>query len=213
MLGEDMPVRCVYQQKIAFEDREAAIPRDMPFTIDLDTHELAWSEEDRAVLAADASTRHFVHPMPGGIHCRPDGAVDGTWIKLGWAYNDRATDPHEVDPLDPQFPDTVVRGASRLHPKLATYIGRLPRGAHQYGGYYTMTKENWPLIGRMRTPGAFVAGALSGFGSMAACATGEICAAWVADSPRPDYAKFLSSDRYADSALMAELNELESGSL
>ena len=44
-----------------------------------------------------------------------------------------------------------------------------------------MTPENWPLIGSMRTPGAFMAGALSGFGSMAATATGEICAAWTSD--------------------------------
>ena len=101
MLGEDIPVRCVYQQKIAFDNREAAILRDMPFTIDLNGQSIAWSDEDRDVLASDPGTRHLVEPMAGGIHCRPDGAVDGTWIKLGWAYNDRATDPHEDEPIDP----------------------------------------------------------------------------------------------------------------
>jgi glycine/D-amino acid oxidase-like deaminating enzyme len=213
MLGESLPVKCVYQQKISFQDVEGAIPRAMPFTIDLDGQSLAWSEEDRAILAADESTRRLVVPMRGGIHCRPDGAVDGTWIKLGWAYNDTATDPHAEEPVDPQFPDTVLRGASRLHPKLAAYIGRLPRGAHHYGGWYTMTEENWPLIGPMKTPGAFVAGALSGFGTMAACATGAICAAHVMGQPVPDYAKALTLDRYADTALMAELAGLSKGSL
>ncbi len=213
MLGEDLPVRCVYQQKISFEDREGAIARDMPFTIDLDGQQLAWSDEDRDLLAADAGTRHLVTPMPGGIHCRPDGPAQGKWIKLGWAYNDRATDPHAEDPKDPHFPDIVLRAASRLHPKLATYIGRLPRGAHHYGGYYTMTEENWPLIGKMKSPGAFAAGALSGFGSMAACATGYTCAAWVTGSALPDYAGALSADRYADSAFMADLAELGRGSL
>lgn len=213
MLGETLPVKCVYQQKIAFPDEARAIPRDMPFTIDLDGQTLAWGEEDRAILAADESTRRLVEPMRGSIHCRPDGAVDGTWIKLGWAYNDTATDPHAEDPVDPQFPDTVLRGASRLHPGLAAYLGRLPRGARHYGGYYTMTEENWPLVGPMRTPGAFVAGALSGFGTMAACATGAICAAHVAGVPVPDYAKSLGLGRYADAALMAELAGLSKGSL
>ena len=213
MLGEDLPVHCVYQQKIAFEDRERAIPREMPFTIDLDEQRIAWSEEDNAVLAAEPATRHLLETMPGGIHCRPDGDAKGTWIKLGWAYNDRASDPHDDEPIDPHFPDLVLRAASRLHSGLRAYVGRLPRGAHHYGGYYTMTEENWPLIGPMKTPGAFVAGALSGFGSMAACATGRTCAAWVNGSPLPSYARALSSDRYADSALMAELAGLGKGSL
>jgi glycine/D-amino acid oxidase-like deaminating enzyme len=189
MLGEDLPVKCVFQQKIAFPDVLGAVPRDMPFSIDLDGQALAWSDEDRELLAADPSTRHLTEPMKGAIHCRPDGPVEGTWIKLGWAYNEAAGDPHAAEPVDPQFPDTVVRGASRLNPSLAAYIGRLPRGVRHYGGYYTMTEENWPLIGPMRTPGAFIAGALSGYGSMAACATGAICAAAIAGKPVPDYAR------------------------
>jgi glycine/D-amino acid oxidase-like deaminating enzyme len=65
----------------------------------------------------------------------------------------------------------------------------------------------------MKTPGAFVAGALSGFGTMAACATGALCAAYVTGNPVPDYAKSLTFDRYADAALMAELAGLSKGSL
>lgn len=213
MLGEDLPVRNVYQQEIAFEDRERAIPRDMPFSIDLDPQRLAWTEDEAQWLASDPQTARFLEPMQGSIHCRPDGPPQGTWIKLGWAYNHHAGDPHGEDPLDTHFPDVVLRGASRLHPKLAAYVGQLPRGARHYGGYYTMTAENWPLIGRMQTPGAFVAGALSGFGSMAACATGALCAAWVLDEPVPDYARALTPQRYQDSALKAELAGLQGGCL
>lgn len=213
MLGEDLPVKTVYQQKIAFQDREGAIERSMPFTIDLDGQTLAWSEEDREILASDPATRKLVEPMRGGIHCRPDGAVDGTWIKLGWAYNDTATDPHDEDPIDTQFPDSVLRAASRLHPKLGVYIGHLPRGAHHYGGYYAMTEENWPLIGPMKAEGAFIAGALSGYGSMGACATGSLCAAWVAGKAVPSYAASLSLARHQDAALMAQLERLGKGSL
>ncbi|AZO80588.1 MULTISPECIES: FAD-binding oxidoreductase [unclassified Bosea (in: a-proteobacteria)] len=210
MLGETLPVTCVFQQKISFEDREQAIPRDMPFTIDLDGQEIAWSEEEREILSEDAEAAKLLRPMPGGVHCRPDGAEDGKWIKLGWAYNERPADPHEEDPTDSQFPDSVIRAASRLHPKLEAYIGRLPRGAHHYGGYYAMTAENWPLIGPMKTPGAFMAGALSGFGTMAACSTGSVCAAWVAGGELPAYARPLSLARYDDTALMAELAALSS---
>jgi glycine/D-amino acid oxidase-like deaminating enzyme len=205
MLGEDLPVSCVYQQKIAFEDRAGAIVRKMPFTIDLDGQSLPWSDEERAILAEDPMASRLLAPMPGGIHCRPDGAESGTWIKLGWAFNTSATNPHAPEPIDAQFPDIVLRAASRLHAALAAYIGRLPRGAHHYGGYYAMTEENWPLIGPMGTPGAFVAGALSGFGTMAACMTGALTAAWVTGGALPVYAPALSPTRYADPALMAEL--------
>jgi glycine/D-amino acid oxidase-like deaminating enzyme len=112
-------------------------------------------------------------------------------------------------PLDPQFPDIVLRGASRLNRSLKTYLGRLPRQAVHYGGYYTMTRENWPLIGPMETSGAFVAGALSGYGTMGACATGELCAAWIGGGSLPDYAKMLGLSRYQDAALMAALTAAE----
>ena len=213
MLGEDLPVRCVYQQKIAFQDREGAVPRDLPFTIDLDGQTLAWSDEDRELLASDPATRRLVEPMPGGIHCRPDGAPEGHWVKMGWAYNQAAGDPHAADPIDPQFPDSVLRAVSRLHPKVAAYIGRLPRGAHHYGGYYTMTAENWPLIGPMRTEGACIAGALSGYGSMAACATGALCAAWVVGRPVPDWAAQLAPSRHDDQAFMRSLRQFGAGTL
>ena len=213
MLGEDIPVESVFQQKISFQDREGAIPRNLPFTIDLDGQVLAWSDEDRELLASDPSTRRLTEQMPGGIHIRPDGAPDGTWIKTGWAYNHSPSDPHGEDPIDPQFPDSLLRAVSRLHPKMAAYIGRLPRGTHHYGGYYTMTEENWPLIGPMRTEGAFIAGALSGYGSMAACATGSICAALVAGKPIPEYAHQLSPERYKDEAFMSELRSFSAGHL
>lgn len=68
-----------------------------------------------------------------------------------------------------------------------------------------MTPENWPLIGPMRTEGAYMAGALSGFGTMAATATGALCAGWMSGAEMPDYAKSFTLARYDDRALMAEL--------
>ena len=205
LLGDEMALSYVYQQKIAFEDREGAVPRTLPFTIDLDGQQLDWSDEERGELASDPDAAVLLQAMPGGIHCRPEGSEGGRWIKLGWAYNATPTDPAGDLPLDPNFPDVVLRGASRLQPALRTYLGRLPRGARHYGGYYAMTPENWPLIGPTRREGAYMAGALSGFGTMAATATGALCAAWMEGGQLPPYARFLSLERYADEALMSDL--------
>ena len=68
-----------------------------------------------------------------------------------------------------------------------------------------MTAENWPLIGPMGVDGAFTVCALSGFGSMAACAAGLDCATWICGRELPDYAGDLSRARYDDSEWIAAL--------
>lgn len=213
MIGESIPVSCVYQQKIAFEDRESAIPRGMPFTIDLDPQQLSWTDEERALLAEDPQAAKLLEMMPGGIHCRPDGAENGKWIKMGWAYNTLRSDPKLEEPVDPQFPDSLLRAGSRLHPGLQSYIGRLPRNAHHYGGYYAMTEENWPLIGPMKTKGAFMAGALSGFGTMGACATGALCAAWMQGGNLPAYGRMFSLERYDNKNFVDDLMSMKEKSV
>jgi D-arginine dehydrogenase len=206
MLGESLPVTTVLQQKIAFPDGRGAIPRTMPFAIDLDGQDLDWSDEERASLAADPEFAFLAAAMPGGIHCRPDGGESGRWVKLGWAYNATPSAAVATPEFDPHFPEIVLRAACRLNPSLKAYYGHLPRERVHYGGYYAMTAENWPLIGPLRSPGAFVLGALSGFGTMAACAAGELCAQWIAGAALPGYAKKLSPARYGDAALMAALS-------
>jgi D-arginine dehydrogenase len=80
MLGEALPVVTVLQQKIAFPDRLGAIPRTMPFAIDLDGQRIDWTEDERASLGADPAVAFLAGTMPGGIHCRPDGGEGGRWI-------------------------------------------------------------------------------------------------------------------------------------
>ena len=65
MIGYDLPVRNVRQQKIAFEDRARAIPRDMPFSIDLDGQEIDWGDDDRALMLEDDAATWLAGPMPG----------------------------------------------------------------------------------------------------------------------------------------------------
>ena len=205
LLGETLPVTNVFQQKIAFEDVQGVVDRRMPFAIDLDGQLIDWTDEERTLLADDPATKWLAEPMPGAIHCRPDGGEHGRWIKLGWAYNRQPSSPTADLPTDANFPEIMLRGASRLNPGLRAYYGRLPSRLSHYGGYYTMTRENWPLIGPMATKGAFVAGALSGYGTMGACATGALVAAWVLGEKLPDFARPLSLVRYDDKALMQGL--------
>lgn len=209
MIGVDLPCTNIFQQKIAFEDRKGAIPRQMPFAIDLDEQQLDWTPEERELLAEDSDMVWLVETMPGGVHCRPDGGDKGTWVRLGWAFNQMETEPTWEPELNPQFPEIVLRAAARLNPALKGYYGQLPSNRVHYGGYYTMTKENWPLVGPLGVDGIYVVGALSGFGTMAACGAGELCASWILDQTLPSYAQDLSPSRYEDEALITGLHAAE----
>ena len=213
MLGYDLPVVNVRQQKIAFEDEKGAIPRDMPFSIDLDEQLIDWEPEDRDVLAEDGECAWLTEPMPGGVHCKPDGAEQGRWVKLGWAYTREPTEPLWNPLLDDRFPEVVLRGAARLNPGLRAYYERLPGRMSHYGGYYTMTRENWPLIGPAGPDGSYVIGALSGFGTMAACAAGHLAAAIATGDPVPEFAGLLGLARYRETDLITRLEAIAHRSL
>jgi sarcosine oxidase, subunit beta len=62
------------------------------------------------------------------------------------------------------------------------------------------------LIGPLPVDGAFVIGALSGYGVMAALAAGELLAAHVTGSALPDYAPAFDLRRYDDPAYQALLD-------
>lgn len=209
MLGTKLPTKNIYQQKIAFEDQLGVIPRDMPFSIDLDAKQLNWSDDEHRLLASDPELAWLAKTLPGGTHCRPEGGSHGKWVKLGWAYNNQVSEPKEdlanEPAIDPSFPEIVIRGAASFIPAMHAYVTAPPQRFSHYGGYYTMTDENWPLIGPLDGRGAFVIGALSGFGSMAACAAGKLCAAHIFGTTLPAYAADLSLARLENAGLMAEL--------
>jgi len=208
MLSVELPVHNTLQQKIAFEDSAKAIPRQMPFSIDLDAQYIDWTDEERELLAESGEHEWLTRELPGAIHCRPEGGDKGSWLKLGWAFNNSPAEPVRTPELMDAFPEIVLRGAARLNPKLKQYYAKLPAARHHYGGYYTLTDENWPLIGAMETEGSFVVGAMSGFGTMAACAAGELCAQTMQALDLPDYASALSPSRYNNDRLMAEIHAL-----
>jgi glycine/D-amino acid oxidase-like deaminating enzyme len=110
-------------------------------------------------------------------------------------------------PDDPLYPEAVLRGLTTAVPGLAVYRERLPQPVVD-GGYYTKTRENRPLIGRLPIEGAFIVGAFSGFGVMAAAGAAELAAQIISDAPLPEYAAAFALDRYQDPAYLAEISSL-----
>ena len=80
---------------------------------------------------------------------------------------------------------------------MLAYAGRLPK-PYLDGGYYTKTSENRPLIGPLPVDGAYVIGALPGYGLMAACASGELLATHLAVAAFAEHAAAFRLERYQD---------------
>lgn len=204
LLGLDLPVYCELHSKIAFNDILGVVPRDAPMLIWTDPQVLAWSEEERALLMEQEETRALLGQFPAGVHMRPEGRADSPILLMLWTYDLNPREPVWPPTLDPYYPEVVLRGMTKMLPGLAVYIGRAPKPAYD-GGYYCKTRENRPLIGPLPVKGAYVIGALSGFGIMAAPAAGELLAAHVTGSPLPGYAPAFLLERYADPAYQALL--------
>ena len=196
-LGIELPVACERHLKVVFRDTERAVPGDAPLLIWADPVELPWSDDERAVLAADEETRLLVESFPAGIHGRPEGPPGDHWLMMLWTYDTETVDPVFPIPYDERLPEIALRGWSRMLPSLERYFARLPRMTVD-GGYYTKTPENRPLVGPLPVTGAWVNAAYSGFGIMGACAGGELLAAHVSGTSLPAYAAAFHPARFDD---------------
>jgi len=70
----------------------------------------------------------------------------------------------------------------------------------EHGFRLPSARENRPLIGPTTVRGAYLFGALSGYGVMAACGGAELLAAHIAGGPLPEYAAAFDLARYEDPA-------------
>jgi glycine/D-amino acid oxidase-like deaminating enzyme len=197
LLGTNLNVYAELHAKIACNDRYHILPRDAPLLIWSDPQRLEFSEEDRAFLEKDRENRWLLSEFPSGLHTRPEGGGDSEMILILWAYHTPALEPCWPLPIEPQYPEIVYRGLIKMLPKMKTYLGKFPRPVVD-GGYYLKTPENRPLIGPMEVEGAYLIGALSGFGVMAACGAGELLADHILGNQLPEYAPAFSLDRYKD---------------
>jgi glycine/D-amino acid oxidase-like deaminating enzyme len=197
MVGIELPVYSELHLKVAFRDTLGVVPRQAPLLIWSDPQQLTWSDDERAFISEDEADLWMLSNLPSGVHTRPEGGEDSNIILMLWEYKANEIEPVFPPPLDEQYPEVVLRGLVRLIPGLKEYIGKSPRPILD-GGYYTKTRENRPLIGPLPVKGAFVIGALSGFGLMASCAAGELLAAHLTSTQLPSYAPAFQLERYSD---------------
>ncbi|MFL5800867.1 MAG: NAD(P)/FAD-dependent oxidoreductase [Roseiflexaceae bacterium] len=197
MLGVELPIFSERHIKIAFNDHRGAVPRDAPMLIWADDIALPWSDDERAALAEDAEMHWLLGTFPAGVHCRPEGHGASTSLLILWNYHLDPVEPVFPVPVEEHYPELALRGMAAMIPALAQYFDRAPK-PYIDGGYYTKTRENRPLIGPLPVEGAYIIGALSGYGVMAAAAAGELLAAYIAGTPLPPYAPAFALARYDD---------------
>jgi len=212
-MGVDLPVEAEVHLKVAFEDNLHKIPRGSPLLIWNDPQRLPWSDDEREIFSADPSLAYLSQGFPAGAHTRPEGGEDGATVLMLWDYRRQVIDPVFPVPLDDQYPEIVLRGLGAMVPGLEAYVGRAAR-PRMDGGYYVRTPENRPLIGPTPVDGAYLLGAVSGFGIMSACAAGELLAAHIAGDQLPGYASTFELSRYTDPTYVSGLASLgETGEL
>jgi glycine/D-amino acid oxidase-like deaminating enzyme len=206
MLDIDLPVFSELHLKTSYKDPQGVIPREAPLLIWEDGQSLEWLDDEREMLAADEEMHWLLKPFPAGVHARPEGALDGQNVLILWPYHTDAVPFAWPPPEDPFLPELAIRGMARMVPGLETYFERLPRPFVD-GGYYTKTQENRLLACPLPVDGAYLLGALSGFGLMASQAAAELLAAHLTGDALPDYAPAFSLTRYDDPTYVALLDE------
>jgi glycine/D-amino acid oxidase-like deaminating enzyme len=210
ILGVELPVFCELHFKVAFNDQQGVIPRHAPLVIWTDAQRLPWNNEERAFLNSDPATHYLLQEFPAGVHTRPEGPGDSPVVLILWTYRLDPVKPVFPPPLDdPIYPEVALRGLATAIPGLQCYLQRMPK-LRVDGGYYTKTTENRPFIGPLPIEGAYVLGALSGFGLMASPAAGELLAAHITGAHLPPYAGWFALQRYKDPSYQELLRTWES---
>ena len=204
LLGVELPVFCERHLKIAFPDSAGAIPRHAPMLIWADPVRLPWSEEERRALEGSPAHRPLVEELPAGVHGRPEGAGDSPTVLALWNYDITPVEPTFPVAGAPEYPEIVLRGMARMIPAVGGYLARLPRCVVD-GGYYAKTPENRFLAGPLGIEGAYVLGALSGYGLMAANGAADLLADEIIGCPLPRYAPAFRLERYDDPTYRARL--------
>lgn len=205
LLGVDIPVFNELHGKVAINDPLGVVPRDAPLMVWSDPVDLLWSDEEREELAAEDETRWLTETFPAGVHFRPEGSLDAQTLLLLWTYHIEPQPAVWPTRFEPEYAEVVVRGLARMIPGLEVYCGNMGR-PYVDGGYYCKTRENRPLIGPLPVDGAYLFGALSGYGIMASQAGADLLAAHIAGSALPAYAPAMSLGRYDDPAYRALLD-------
>ena len=203
LLDVHLPLFHELHAKVTLRDPLGIVDRRWPFLIWTDPMSLPWSAEERRLLERDASKRRLLEPFPGGVHVRPVDGPFGDELFLIWTYDVEEREFTWPPHFDPSYADATIRGSARLLPGMSKYAGRTDGLVD--GGYYCKTRENRPLAGPLPVSGAYVVGALSGFGIMGAHAGADLVAAHVTGSALPAHARWFLPSRYEDATYRAEI--------
>jgi glycine/D-amino acid oxidase-like deaminating enzyme len=206
LLDIDIPVFNELHGKVAINDPLGIVPRDAPLMIWSDPVILPWEDEEREELAASEDTRWLTESFPAGVHFRPEGGPGAQTLLLLWTYDIKPQEAIWPYHFEPEYAEVVVRGLTRMVPGLAAYAGKIGR-PYVDGGYYCKTQENRPLIGPLPVEGAYIFGALSGYGIMASQAGADLLTAHITGSGLPDYAPAFALSRYDDPEYRKLLDE------
>ena len=204
LLGLELPVFSELHLKISIKDHLGAVPRIAPFLIWEDSQRLEWSEEEREFLAGLPDGEMLTGEMPPGAHLRPEGRGANRHLLILWPYHLDPVAENFPLPIPEHYAEICLRGISTMIPGLGAYVERMPKPWVD-GGYYTKTRDNRPLVGPLPVEGAFVHGALSGYGLMASAATSELAAAHITESRLPEYAPAFHPGRYEDEEYVAKI--------
>jgi glycine/D-amino acid oxidase-like deaminating enzyme len=194
-LSVEIPVYTELHLKAVIKDALGVVRRDAPLLVWNDTQILPWEEDEREVLAMDDESRWLTKTFPPGAHTRPEGA--GNEILMLWEFQTKVMEPLDMPGMDEQYPEIALRGLAAMLPRMKEYFGRLPRPQLD-GGFYTKTRENYPIVGPMGPDGGYVIGAVSGYGIMSACGVGDLLARHITGIELPDYASAFTLSRYND---------------
>ncbi len=197
LLDIDLPVFSERHVKIAFNDHLGAFPREAGLLIWTDPVRLPWSDDERDMLAESSEHQYLLNEFPSGVHGRPEGGAGAQTVLLLWTYDAQPVEVTFPLKFDPNYPEIALRGMARMIPSLSAYFGKMPR-CFVDGGYYTKTRENRFLACPLPVEGAYLIGALSGYGLMAAAGAAELLAAHVTGGSLPHYARAFMLERYDD---------------
>jgi sarcosine oxidase, subunit beta len=197
MVGVEVPVYCELHVRTTFDGDATTIPTTAPLVISMDPIPLYYTPAERAEMEQSETAQAKLQPFPSGVHLRPAGTPEQPQALGLWTFDMAPREPVFPPQIDAEHGAITLRGLATLIPSLRRLVDQGTKVA-VHAGYYTKTAENRPLIGPTAVEGAYLMGALSGFGVMGACAFGELLAAHVTGAALPDYAGAFLLTRYDD---------------
>jgi sarcosine oxidase, subunit beta len=204
MLDLELPVFLELHAKLTLRDSRRIVPRNIPFLIWNDPITLPWTEAERSKLSGGPEAARLFAPFPGGVHVRPLDGPHGDELYIIWTYDIEPRAFTWPARFDPHYGEVAIRGLARMLPGVRAYFGAGAQGFVD-GGYYCKTRENRPLVGPLPVEGAYVLGALSGFGIMGSHAGADLLAAHLTSERLPDYARWFLPSRYEDAGYRADV--------